>query len=392
MWVGRGGYTRAVKHNDKRWMMRRATIALLLSGAGVTGCAARGGGDAAAVSVTDKSAIHVVGSKDQTPRQAQPEAEDLEAVLAMAGTFAVSYRHAETAALAPGRVLAKPYVADALECVRVVERSPYRVSLQYLLLIGDGPLVVKHWREDWQYAAGRRLVYRGPAPDGGLWSVKTVSPVEGQWTRTVYGADDAPGYAAVGRWTHRGAVGDAGAVSEWDAQEPGAAPASRHASDRSGHDAVRVAWARVQDRVVVHHGGANGGWTREESVVKLDASGTPLAREHGVIRYERRGGGDPPAVGAYWERVGGFWALVRAGWAQRLPAGATLRVRDRLSAGPRWRALFALADADVLDTRREERAAQLNAVLDAAVVHPEGAEPLGVWPGRDSEGSAGPAR
>ncbi len=368
-----GGYTRVVKHADKLSMMRGAVLALLL--VALTGCAARGVGDAALWSAARESEIDVVGPPEA---RARPAAADLDAVLAMAGTFAVSYRHAETAALVPGRVLAKPYVADALECVRVVERSPHRVSLQYLLLIGDGPLVVKHWREDWEYAAGRHLAYGGPVPDGGLWSVKAVPPVLGQWTRTVYSADDAPGYAAVGRWTHRGEVGDAGAVSEWEAQEASAAPAARHESDRADADAVPVAWGQVQDRVVVQHGGGVGGWTREESVVKFSASDTPLAREHGVIRYKRRGGGDPSAVGAYWERVGGFWASVRAGWAERLPTGATLRVRDRLDVGPRWRALFALADADVLDTRREERAAQLNAVLDVAVDQPEG--------------SAGPAR
>ena len=270
-------------------------------------------------------------------------------MLALAGTFAVSYRHAETTTLSPGRALAEPYVAEARECVRVVDRAPGRVSLQHLLLIGDAPLVVKHWREDWEYAATQRLVFDGPVSGGGRWSVQTVSPEPGQWTRTVYAADDAPGYAAVGRWTHRGGV------SEWETDGSAAAPAARHTLDRAARDGTGAAWGRVQDEVVVvQHGAVAGGWTREESVVKLSAAGAPLAREHGVVRYVRRGAGDPPAVVAYWRRVGGFWAAVRTGWAERLTAGTTHVVQDRLADGPRWRALFALAEmyADTVRGRR----------------------------------------
>lgn len=349
---------------------RSAALAVLLAAVGGAGCAAVGGArlsaahpQAAAASPADRT-DPATGAENARAVEAHVQA-DLDAVLAMAGTFAVSYRHAETAALAPGRALSEPYAAEARECVRVVARTTGRVSLQHLLLIGDAPLVVKHWREDWEHAAGRRLVYGGPVPGGGRWSVQAVSPTAGRWTRTVYGADDAPGYAAAGRWTHRGGVAGAGAVSEWEAEAPSAAPAARHETDRAaGDDAVDgggAAWGRVRDRVVVQRGGVGGGWTREESVVKLDAGGTPLAREHGVIRYTRRGGGEPPAVTDYWRRVGGFWAAVRAGWERRLPPGATRVVRDRVADGPRWRALFSLADTHDADPAR------LDAVLDAAM-------------------------
>ena len=326
---------------------------------GLVGCA---GGHAAAPlsgpsasepAVTPGTAAGVV-TPDAAPTR------DIEAVLAMAGTFAVSYRHAESAALAPGRALAEPYTADARESVRVVEQTPGRVSLQHLLLIGEAPLVVKHWREDWEHAAPQRLVYDGPVPGGGRWSVQAVSSEAGTWTRTVYAADDAPGYAAAGRWTHRGGV------SEWEADAPAVAPVARHEADRSADDADggdRAAWGQVHDRVVVQQG---GGWTREESVVKLDAAGTPLAREHGVIRYVRRGDTPPPQVTEYWQRVGGFWQTVRAGWAQRLPVGSVCVVRDRLADGPRWRAVFGLADAPPQATDAQ-RASRLDAVLDAAV-------------------------
>ena len=293
-----------------------------------------------------------------------PEA-DHAAVLALAGTFAVSYRHTESTTLSPGRALAEPYLAEARECVRVVDRGPGRVSLQHLLLIGDEPLVVKHWREDWEYAATQRLVFDGPVPGGGRWSMQAVTPTSGQWTRTVYAADDAPGYAAVGRWTHRGGV------SEWEADAPAAAPAARHTLDGAARPGEVANWGRVQDEVVVvQHGTVVGGWTREETVVKLNAAGTPLAREHGVVRYVRRGAGDPPAVVKYWRRVGGFWAAVRTGWAQRLTAGTSHVVHDRLADGPRWRAIFALAEmyAEASpDTDTAPWAGELDATLDAAV-------------------------
>jgi len=357
---------------------RSAAFAVLLAAAAaaVSGCVAGGGGGAQlsagrppaapaspAVRAEPRAAP---SSGDETPRAAgDPLEADVDAVLAMAGTFAVRYHYAETAALSPGRALSEPYAAQARECVRVVARSPGRVSLQHLLLIGDAPLVVKHWREDWEHASKRRLVYGGPVPGGGRWSVQSARPIAGRWTRTVYGADDAPGYAAAGRWTHRGGEGAAGAVSEWEAETPSPAPAARHETDRAAEDDAvdggGAAWGRVRDRVVVQHGGVGGGWIREESVVKLDAGGAPLAREHGVVRYARRGGGEPPAVADYWRRVGGFWEAVRAGWERRLPTGTTHVVRDRVANGPRWRALFSLADTHDADPAR------LDAVLDAAV-------------------------
>ena len=343
----------------------------LASRAGVT--------DTPAASATNRTATPArdaaVGEPPATVPDPVPEA-DRAAVLALAGTFAVSYRHAESTALSPGRALAEPYVAQARESVRVIHQGPGLVSLQHLLLIGDAPLVVKHWREDWQHAATQRLVYDGPVTGGGRWSVEAVSPEPGEWTRTVYAADDGPGYAAVGRWMHRDGV------SEWAADGPANAPAARHTLDRAARDGSGAAWGRVQDEVVVvQHGAVGGGWTREESVVKLDAAGTPLAREHGVVRYVRRGASDPPAVVDYWRRVGGFWAAVRTGWAQRLMPGTTRVVRDRVADGPRWRALFALADTYAgvsTGSGVQPWTSELDAALDMAVQAdvPDTAEPI----------------
>ncbi len=79
----------------------------------------------------------------------------------MMGTFVVHYRHAETAVLAPRREHAVPYVADARECIRVVVQGPERVVMQHLLLVGEPPLVVKHWCGDWEHTAERRLCTKG---------------------------------------------------------------------------------------------------------------------------------------------------------------------------------------------------------------------------------------
>src|SRR5688572_17255605 len=82
---------------------------------------------------------------------AGPPAKDREAILAMAGTHAVTFEFQETAAIAPGyKLKTKPYKETATEVVIVVENSPHRIALQNLLVVPgkEGkPQVIKHWAQ-----------------------------------------------------------------------------------------------------------------------------------------------------------------------------------------------------------------------------------------------------
>jgi hypothetical protein len=64
----------------------------------------------------------------------------------------------------------------------------------------SAPMVVKHWRQDWQYQDTEMHAFQG----NGVFVRQGLdaTATEGTWTQTVYQVDDSPRYEAIGRWTH----------------------------------------------------------------------------------------------------------------------------------------------------------------------------------------------
>src|SRR5258706_7992278 len=83
---------------------------------------------------------------------------DRAAILAMAGDYRVSFDFLETILFEPGAPPARPYRSWATERVYVIEDRPDRIRLQHILVMfvvddagrQSGPLVQKHWRQDWR--------------------------------------------------------------------------------------------------------------------------------------------------------------------------------------------------------------------------------------------------
>ena len=139
-------------------------------------------------------------------REQAPFERDRAAILAMAGDYKVSFDFTETVAFAPGYELKEPKLSGGYEIVRVVEDTGDFISLQHLLVVGpkDRPVVVKHWRQDWQYEPERVLVFIG----GNAWEWRDVPAADrqGAWSQTVYQVDDAPRYGAVARWAYEDGI------------------------------------------------------------------------------------------------------------------------------------------------------------------------------------------
>ena len=345
----------------------RRVWALALTGLVVVaaGCAAASGGrtPGRASVATDAgktnpktNAAAIPGAEDVEP--AVDLAADRAAIRSMAGTFRVTQRYAEEVSLVVNRASPEPYVAQAVECVLLVEETPRRLTLQHLLVLGEEPLVVKFWREDWRYGPVEGLTYLGPVEGGGRWTLAPAADLRGRWVRTVYGADDDPQYGAAGTWRH----GGAGGASRWLATAAVAAPAPRHERDRD----PAAAWVEVRDHVVAYaaESAGAGAWRFEQEVTKYDARGREVAVETGVVRYARVEATAITRAGEeYWAQTAAFWRAVRAGWARRLAGGTAVTVRQQTAAGPRWRALF-----DLSRTAGERRAQTdaIRAVIDAA--------------------------
>lgn len=234
--------------------------------------------------------------------------QDRRAIRAMAGTYKVEFNFVETVAMAKGYEAKPPKRSGATELVLVIEDSPRRIELQHILVLGDPPTVVKHWRQRWDYEDADLLEFRGRA----TWAHRALAPGEakGAWTQSVYEVDDAPRYEGVGRWVH------AGDSSSWESNETWRPLPRREYTTR---DDYQVLLGRNRHTVTP------AGWVHEQDNVKmrLDPSRELLVREAGLNRYTRVEK-DLSAGVAYWKETEAYWRAVRAAWDRRLAAPAVV--------------------------------------------------------------------
>jgi hypothetical protein len=238
---------------------------------------------------------------------------DRRAILAMAGEFRTSFDFIETVGFTAGFEPGRPYRSWATEVVDVIEDAGDRISLQHVIVMnyvddnGDvqGPVVQKHWRQDWVYEDTSIHAFSGH----GSWTERTFEPgeVAGRWSQAVYQVDDSPRYEALGDWVHRSNY------SAWTSDETWRPLPRRESSVRDDYDTL-IGTNR--------HTITPSGWVHEEENLKavLDPAGNLnddrafLSRELGVNRYERIVGFDFSARDSYWTATQDFWAEVRSEW------------------------------------------------------------------------------
>lgn len=243
---------------------------------------------------------------------------DRRAILAMAGPYRVTFDFVEVVRFDAALKAPAPYQSWATEYVFVAEDRPGFIALQHVLamrmrLEGDKvsePVVARHWRQEWRYEADRLLAYAGD----NTWVVRAVPEAErrGAWVQSVLQVDDSPRYAARGRWRHTEGA------STWISDETWRPLPRREFSVRKDYQ-VLVGTNR--------HSITPGGWVQEENNLKqaLPEGATTerrfLAREYGVVRYERIRGHDFGPAERYFAASEPFWAEVRAAWREAEAAG-----------------------------------------------------------------------
>ncbi|MEM9055614.1 MAG: DUF6607 family protein [Pseudomonadota bacterium] len=229
--------------------------------------------------------------------------QDRESILAMTGDYKVTFDFTETVAFVDGYELKDPKLSGGHESVRVIEDRGDFLSLQHLLVVGpdDGPFVVKHWRQDWQYEPARVLVFVG----GNAWEWRDVPASErkGTWSQTVYQVDDSPRYGAVGAWTYQDGI------AEWTPPQEWRPLPRRDMTTRDDYHAVDA---------VNRHAITPWGWVHEQDNSKLMLDGEPqvLVREVGVNTYRTFDDYPVSAAEDYWAATEDYWAGVRAEWTR----------------------------------------------------------------------------
>ena len=268
---------------------------------------------------------------------------DRQAILAMAGSYRTSFDFIETVGFTPQYEPRAPYQSWGTERVYVVASEPDFISLQHIIVMHfaseDGtlsaPMVVKHWRQDWQYQDTVVHAFQGNGAfeRQGLDATETADT----WTQTVYQVDDSPRYEAIGRWTHTQGV------SFWQSDDRRRPLPRREFSVR---DDYQTLFGSHRITITPH------GWTQEEDALKLvlDDRNNPrfeqpyLAREAGLSRYDRIVGYDFNAGDEYWRNTGPFWSRVRDYWATLYRNESAFHFVKSVEGVPLFMAMFNMAD------------------------------------------------
>ena len=256
----------------------------------------------------------VVYTKPKTPipEGVKPNFEkDRDAILSLAGQFKVDFHFMEVLGLTDTYKPRRSYNSWGTEHVQILEDTGKFISLQHTLVMyfegDDGPsvpMVMKHWRQDWQYEDKTIFAYQGDL----TWLKESYSndDVEGTWSQAVFQVDDSPRYEVQGTWEHRGNM------SRWVSRLDSRPLPRREFSQRSDYEMLEG-----EHQITL----TPTGWVHEQSNLKRVKSSTSsslpkyLSKEIGINRYERI---DFPNLegpsNEYWLKSGEYWKAVRKTW------------------------------------------------------------------------------
>lgn len=300
------------------------------------------GGSTKGVPVTLDAEPSATWRSLQQPELATFE-RDRRAILAMAGTYRVTFDFLEVVSFKPLDKPIAPYQSWATEKVYVDIDTGEAISLVHILemrfLQEDGsvsePMVTKHWRQDWRYQPMHIVEHKGRD----RWQRRPVSRAlaKNVWSQTVYQVDESPRYASLGRWSHNESF------SEW-------------LSGETWRPLPRREWSVREDYQVLvgtnRHVILPTGWVQEENNLKtvltsarsLAPDRPYLAREYGVARYERIKDIDFSAADQYYTRTRVFWQDVREAWTQAFAAEQTITLKGPVDKLGLFHPLFEHAD------------------------------------------------
>lgn len=236
----------------------------------------------------------------------------------MAGCYRASFNFLETAVFRPdGKAApAQPYRSWGTERIYIVADSSTFISLQHVLVqffLDDkdavqGPMVMKHWRQDWRYEPSSLSAYQGNR----VWQRRILNDAQrkGVWSQSVFQVDDSPRYASFGRWEHNASF------STWSGSRTLRPPPRREFTVRKDYQALDA---------VNRHTVVPTGWIRDQDNLKLvlDSAGrpdgrgrpgkpwTPKSPSYWIASFPRPSNARDSNV--KWKLVGATWRIQRAG-------------------------------------------------------------------------------
>jgi len=282
--------------------------------------------------------------------------QDRQAIKAMAGTYFVDFRYAETFAENPDYKLKEPYRASGLEYITIDEETEDKISLLHLLIMENSKgekSIIKHWREDWLYENTDLYVY-----DHDLkWRYVKLSPeqVKGQWTQKVYSVDDSPRYEGTGTWVH------VDGKHYWESVADAPLP-RREYTKRSDYNVLR----RKNRHILTDYG-----FLHEQDNIKLiRTEGKPdveLVQEKGLNMYKRVDDAEAGMPGkVWWEAHRPFWREVLAVWSDIYARRKDIAFKEKGGDSKLAEALFKLDEESLKQQKSPERMrAEIRALIES---------------------------
>ncbi|GAB3999321.1 hypothetical protein GCM10028807_49200 [Spirosoma daeguense] len=235
--------------------------------------------------------------------QTLPKPEDIAAIKAQCGCHNVSFHYAETFSPDKSYTFKDRYTARGTEWVFVDEvvgsaTRPIKIVIQHLLVVNDN-VVVKHWREDWEYQATSLLEFDQNA----TWKRINYSPsqVKGQWAQKVFEVDDSPRYEGTASWVH------VDGRDFWESTVDAPLP-RREFTKRSDYNVLR----RTNQHEI-----SPDGYVHEqdnEKIIRSESGDQLLVAEKGLNIYKRTDEKKCQSAKDWWAKHRTYWTDVRNVW------------------------------------------------------------------------------
>ncbi|UUC47003.1 DUF6607 family protein [Flavobacterium cerinum] len=250
--------------------------------------------------------------------QGNKKKQDIDAIKSMCGCYEVEFNFAETFKTTKDEnYKPSPTKYDkGLEWVELVEDKPNKIVMQHLLIVGD-TMIVKHWRQDWEFENTRLYDFFKDT----TWKYKTLSKadVKGQWTQRVFQVDDSPRYEGTATWVH------VDGTSYWRNYTDAPLPRREHTirndynvlNRRNEHEITKFGWIHNQDN----------------KKIQRDNSGKDvvLAQEKGIDIYTKVADSKCATAHKYWKENKAMWKNVRDKWQTIFDRNKDLNLEEKVN-------------------------------------------------------------
>ncbi len=277
--------------------------------------------------------------------------QDQTAIKKMCGCFEVTFNFAETFNYSKDS-LYKPSenkISKGLEWAGLITDKDDKISIQHILQVGNpaSPMVVKHWRQDWEYENRTFYMYNGD--NQWTFEKKKKKEVKGQWTQKVFQVDDSPRYEGSGSWVH------VDGKSYWENKTTAPLP-RREYTKRSDYnltmrgnrqEITSFGWVHDQDNDKIIRE------TGKEDVI--------IAKEKGYNTYVRVDDSRCSVASKWWKDHSEKWTKVRSKWDEVYGRKKDLSLESKVDNKALFKHLF---NEEITEE------AQINPIIDSFVKQP----------------------